>query len=216
MSAPHTDGVPLLMASFLVLPLAAALWAQQPAPSSSHPPGHAKSSLPQPAPPQSGVRDGVYHNSTFGFSYKLPFEWVDRTADLQEASTAASGSRVLLAIFERPPEAIGDTVNSAVVIAAEPVPTGVKTAAEYFESLSALTTTKGFQVEEGPHAFSVGTTVLVRGEFSKEREKLTMRQASLVKLQKGFAISFTFVGGSQDEVNELIEKLSFVQPKPAR
>ena len=92
----------------------------------------------------------------------------------------------------------------------------MKTAAEYFESLSALTTAKGFQAEEEPREFPVGATKLVRGDFSKSRGTLTMRQTSLVMLEKGYAISFTFIGGSEDEVNELIEKLSFASRKPAR
>ena len=76
---------------------------------------------------------------------------------MQDDSPAASKSRVLLAIFERPPEATGDTVNSAVVIAAEPLLAGMKTVGEYFESLSALTTAKGFQAEGEPHEFLVGS-----------------------------------------------------------
>jgi hypothetical protein len=199
-------------AGILVLPLAAALWAQPPASSSSKPSAHAKPSLPEPG----AIRAGVYHNSAFGFSYKLPYGWVDRTTDMQDDSADASKSRLLLAIFERPPEATGKTVNSAVVIAAEPLFAGTKTAAEYFESLSALTAAKGFETKEGPHEFSVGTTRLVRGDFSKARGTLTMHQASLVTLEKSYAISFTFIGGSEDEVNELIEKLSFVSRKPAR
>ena len=169
------------------------------------PTAHAKPSLPEPG----AISDGVYRNSAFGFSYKLPYGWVDRTADMQDDSADASKSRVLLAIFERPPQATGDTINSAVVIAAEPLFAGMKTAAGYFESLSALTTAKGFQAEEEPHEFSIGATKLVRGDFSKARGTLTMRQTSLVTLEKGYAVSFTFIGGSEDEVNELIEKLSF-------
>jgi hypothetical protein len=160
------------------------------------------------------ISDGVYRNSTFGFSYKLPFGWVDRTTNMQDHSEAASKSRVLLATFERPPEAPGDTINSVVVIAAEPLPAGIKSADEYFASLSALTTAKGFQAEEEPRAFLVGTTSLVRGDFSKARRTLTVRQTSLVMVQKGYALSFTFIGGSADEVNELIEKLSFAPRKP--
>ena len=164
--------------------------------------------------PSSGaVGDGVYHNQSFGFSYKLPYGWVDRTADMQDDTGDASQSRVLMAIFERPPQASGDTINSAVVIAAEPLPTGMKTAAEYFDSLAALTSAKGFQTEEEPHEFSVGTTRLVRGDFSKARGTLTIRQASLILLHKGDALSFTFIGGSADEVNELIERLSFAARK---
>jgi len=33
-------------------------------------------------------------------------------------------------------------------------------------------------------------------------------------LQKGYAVSFTFIAGSEDEVSELIEKLSFATRKP--
>ena len=187
----------------------ATLWAQdKPAPSSK-PPTQAKSSLPDPG----AINAGVYRNSAFGFSYKLPFGWVDRTAGMQDDSADASKFRVLLAVFERPPEATGDTINSAVVIAAEPVPAGIKSAGEYFQSLSALTTAKGFQAEEEPHEFLVGATMLVRGDFSRARGTLTVRQTSLVMSQKGYAVSFTFIGGSADEVNELIEKLSFVPRK---
>ena len=70
--------------------------------------------------------------------------------------------------------------------------------------------------KEEPGEFSVGSTKLVRGDFSKARGTLAMHQVSLVTLQKGYAISFTFIGGSEDEVNELIEKLSLASRKPAR
>ena len=40
-----------------------------------------------------------------------------------------------------------------------------------------------------------------------------MRQTSLVRVEKGYAMSFTFVAGSEDEVNELIENLTFAPGK---
>jgi hypothetical protein len=195
-------------ASILLLSLAAMMWAQS-APS-SRAPARARSSLLEPGT----IRDGVYHNSGFGFSYKLPFGWVDRTHDMQDDSADASKSRLLLAIFERPPEATGDTINSAVVIAAEPLFGGIRTAADYYESLAGLTTAKGFQSVEEPYGVSLGSARLVRGDFSKARGTLTMHQTSLAMLEKGYAVSFTFIGGSPDEVNELIEKLSFTTRKP--
>jgi hypothetical protein len=188
------------------------MWAQQPPSSSSKPPAHAKS----PVVDAGAISAGVYRNPAFGFSYKLPYGWVDRTADMQDDSGDASRSRLLLATFERPPEATGDSINSAVVIAAEPLSGGTKTAAGYFESLSALTTGKGFQAKEEPGEFLVGAARLVRGDFSRARGTLTMYQTSLVMLEKGYAISFTFIGGSTDDVNELIEKLSFATRKPSR
>ena len=199
-------------ASVLVLPFAAVLWAQQPASPSSKPPDQARSAVPEAG----AISAGVYRNSTFGFRYKLPYGWVDRTAGMQDDSAGAARSRVLLAIFERPPEATGDSINSAVVIAAEPLSAGAKTAAEYFDTLTAVSTANGFKTEGDPHEFPVGTTRLVRGDFSKTRGTLTMRQTSLVWLQKGYAVSFTFIAGSEDEVSELIEKLTFGLRKPAR
>ena len=93
--------------------------------------------------------------------------------------------QVLLAIFEHPPEASGETINSAVVIAAErPSPTlGIKTAAEYFGSLTELATSKGFQAEDEPHESAVGTKRWC-AVTSSARGTLTMRQTSLVMLRR--------------------------------
>ena len=201
----------------LVVLLVVALWAQQPSSSSPKHPARAKSSIPD----SGALSDGVYRNPSFRFSYKLPYGWVDRTREMQDDSpnAPAVGARplLLLAIFERPPEAAGDTVNSAVVIAAEPLSnySGMKTAAEYLAPLTELATAKGFQAVDEPRAFAVGGTQLVRGDFSKLRGTATVRQTSLVILERGYEISFTFIGSSEDEIDELIEKLSFAR-NPAR
>ena len=201
--------------------LAAPSWAQdksQPAPSSSRPASHATSISDAGA-----TGEGVYHNPSFGFSYKLPYGWVDRTREMQDdppnASNASTKSLLLLAVFERPPEAsTAETVNSAVVIAAEPLSSyaGMKTAADYFGPLTELATAKGFQAVEQPRQFSIGPTQLVRGDFTKPRGTAAVSQTSLVILEKGYEVSFTFIGSSQDEISELIEKLSFGSKKPAR
>jgi len=173
-------------------------------------------------PDAGSVTEGVYHNAFFGFSCKIPFSWVERTAQMQEGSEPGK-SLVLLSIFERPPEAKGDTVNSAVVLAAESVASypGLKSAEDYFGPLTELTTSKGFKVVNEPYEVSVGSRQLVRSDFSKEMGALTMYQASLVALEKGYVLSFTFLGGDEDEVDQLIEGLSFsggakaTKPKPA-
>jgi hypothetical protein len=162
------------------------------------------------------ITDGVYRNPSFGCSYKIPFGWVDRTAEMQESdtgqdSTDPAKAQVLLGVFERPPEATGETVNSTVVIAAESISSypGLKTAADYFGPLEEVVTAKGFKVVNEPYEFPVGAKQLARADFSKELGKLTMRQASLVMLQKGYVVSFTFIGGSEDEVDELLGGLTF-------
>ena len=98
-----------------------------------------------------------------------------------------------------------------MVIAAEPLANyhGIKTAADYFSPISELAEQRGFKVVNEPHAFASGRKQLVRGDYSKERGKLTMLQSSLVMIEKGYIVSFTFIGGSEDDINELIANLSF-------
>jgi hypothetical protein len=193
------------------------------------------------------ISDGVLKCPRFGFTYKTLFGWVDRTDDMQsdaeaeqkdaaqkgagqqEAATQASGDagksqgnkpETLLAMFERPPGAVGDTINSAVVIVAESLADyhGIKTAADYFGPIMELNEQRGFKVENEPYAVSIGTRKLVRGDFSKDRDrgKVTMWQSSLVMIEKGYIVSFTFAGGSEEEVESLIGNLSFGTRAPMR
>jgi hypothetical protein len=182
-------------------------------------------SVKQDAADSGAIKNGVYRNSLFGFGYKIPFGWVDRTQVMDDvpqpapqaddASSQRGKGQVLLAVFERPPEATGETVNSAVVIATEPAAAypGLKNAEQYFGPLTELTKSKGLTVVNQPYEVSVGTRPLMRGDFTKEMGTLKMYQSTLVMMDKGSVVSFTFIGGSEDEVDELVERLSFTIKK---
>ncbi len=184
------------------------------------PPAASRPTSPATTPIEQGsIAHGAYRNPSLGIVCKVPFGWVDRTAEMQTGD-ATSGSEpaqslVLLAVFERPPEATGSTINSAIVIAAERVSqySGLKTAVDYFGPITELATAKGFKVVNQPYEFPVDAKQLVRSDFSKPRGSLTMLQSSLALLEKGYIVSFTFIGGSEDEVNELIGNLSFAAKK---
>ncbi len=201
----------------VVLALASSLAAAQSAKtgeSSSKP--HAKARENE-APDPGAITDGVYRNASLNFSYKVPFGWVDRTSDMREGSELGK-SLVLLSIFERPPEARAEGVDSAVVIAAENVSSypGLKTAADYFGPLTELTISKGFKAAGEPYEFAVDAKPLVRGDFTKESGELTMHQTSLVFLQRGWIVSVTLIGASDDEIDELLGNLSFGERPPQR
>ena len=148
------------------------------------------------------IANGIYHNTAFGFTCKIPYGWVDRTPEISEDpnpdSNATKKSILLLAVFERPPEATGDSVNSAVVVAAEAASSypGLRNAEHYFGPLTELTKSKGLKVVNEPYDYSAGTRQLVRGDFSKPLGNLTMHQSTLVMMEKGYVVSFTFIGGS--------------------
>jgi hypothetical protein len=164
-------------------------------------------------PPTSA--ETLYRNAEFAFTYKIPYAWVDRTQQMQDESADPTKSKLLLAIFERPPEVTSDTVNSAVVITAETAATypGLKTAADFLGPLTELTTSKGFKAAAEPSEISIERTTLVRADFTKDLGQLTMRQTSLVLLRKKFVLTFTFIGGTEDEIDELLERLSFPSSK---
>jgi hypothetical protein len=192
---------------------AGAVWAQQAPGSSSREASSQKTSHLDP-----GTFSGeLYRNAALGFSYKSPYGWVDRTEDMQEGDEPGK-SQVLLSLFERPPGAPGNTVDSAVVIAAESVSSypGLRSAADYFAPLSELTTSKGFKVVNEPYEFPVDAKPIVRVDYSKKENGYVMQQSSLVMISKGYVISFTFLGGSEDDVTALIEGLSFGAKKSAR
>ncbi len=186
----------------------------------------------------------LYRNTTFGFRYKIPYGWVDRTKEMAPADssgaarenppkadsaaptapkpTPPASGEVLLATFERPPNAPGDTVNSAVVIVAESATAypGLKKAEDYLGPLTELATAKGFKTEGDPDIVEIDSRQLIRADFAKplgstkDNDKLTMRQSTLVLLTKGQIVSFTFIAGSADEVDDLIEGLNFAASRP--
>ena len=126
----------------------------------------------------------------------------------------APQNELLLAVFERPPDAIGDTVNSAVVIATESVAAypGLKKAEDYIAPLTELTASQGFKVEGEPELAEIDARQLIRLDFSKPiTDKLTMHQSTLILLAKSQIVSFTFIAGSEDEIDDLIEGLHFVR-----
>jgi len=145
-----------------------------------------------------------------------------RNNESEQPSTAAAGptsegtpspqGQVLLAIFERPPNAPGDTVNSTVLIVTESAAAnpGLKKAEDYLGPLTELTTAKGFKAEGDPGVIQIDSRQLIRADFSKPiTDKLSMHQSTLVMLAKDQILSFTFIAGTEDEIDDLIEALHF-------
>jgi hypothetical protein len=183
-----------------------------------------KATSAAPSGDAGSVVNGVYRNPSFGFTCKIPPAWVLRTDEMNApedeettppksaANTAtAHAGRVLLAAFSRPPEARGEDVNSSILIAAESVAAypGLKDAAQYFGPVSEVAKAQGFEIDGEPYEFAVGAKTGVRADFQKNVGSRVMRQSTLVILARGSAVSFTFIGGTEDEVEELIGGLSF-------
>ena len=174
------------------------------------------------------VANGVYRNKSLALACKIPDGWVLRTDEMNtreddgdasntknspqgaQGSTEGSG-RVLLAAFSRPPDAKGEEVNSSILIAAEPVSAypGLTDAAQYFGPLTEVAKAQGFEEDEEPYEFAIGTKKVVRGDFHKDVGSRVMRQSTLAFLSHGYAVSITVIGGTEDEVEELVNGVTF-------
>jgi len=167
------------------------------------------------------VSAGAYRNSSFGFTCKIPAGWVLRTEEMNAPSAASDQSgpdvsisvnaRVLLAAFSRPPEARAEDINASILIATESAADypELKEPAQYFGPVIEAAKVQGLEVDDEPYEFAVGAKKLVRGDFQKDVGTRVMRQSTLVMLARGYVVSLTFIGGTEEEVEELIQGLSF-------
>lgn len=175
------------------------------------------------------VANSVYRNKTLAFSCKIPEGWVLRTEEMNardekeredkgskdsaapQTAASSAGAKVLLAAFSRPPEARAEDVNASILIAAESVASypGLEEAAQYFEPLTEVAKAQGFTLDENPYDIAIGTKTLVRGDFHKDVGSRVMRQSTLAMLSHGYAISITVIGGTDDEVEDLVDGLTF-------
>ncbi|MBV8053551.1 MAG: hypothetical protein JOZ80_20350 [Acidobacteriaceae bacterium] len=158
--------------------------------------------------------NGFYRNRFFGFSYRIRYGWLDRTDEMRDVSTDPAKSTVLLSLFERPPLARGSDVNSAIVIAAESISSypGLKNAAQYFGPISEATEAKGMKPVNDAYEFPVDGKPIYRRDFTKDISGVAMHQSTLAMLSRGYVLSFTFIGSSDEEVQQLIEFLRFGTP----
>jgi hypothetical protein len=224
--------VPPFAVALIALSLSLAVPAQtSPRSSSSNSAKHIKKpTAPTDAAIDAGaVASGSYRNKSLALSCKIPEGWVLRTEEMNDqeeeeegkdkaesalppaGAASSAGAKVLLAAFSRPPAARAEEVNSSILIAVERAASypGLKDAAQYFGPLTEVAKSQGLIVDEDPYEIAVGTKTLVRGDFHKDVGSRVMHQSTLVLLSHGYAVSITIIAGTEDEVEELIDGLTF-------
>jgi hypothetical protein len=217
----------------LLIPIplvAASLYAQAPGPSAKPKKKPAASS--DSVLDDGTVVNGVYHNKSLLLTCKIPEAWVLRTDEMnvreeskeeeegkeekaqataQPTPASSAGAKVLLAAFSRPPEARGEDVNSSILIAAESASAypGLTEAAQYFGPLTEVAKAQGFTPDEDPYELALGPKTLVRADFHKNVGSRVIHQSTLALLTHGHAVSITLLAGTEDEVEELVDSLTF-------
>jgi len=211
--------------AFILATIVAALTASPGscAQSSSSSAKHAKKPTAAPELDPGSVSNGIYRNKTLALTCKIPEAWVLRTDEMNtqdsetppdssaENAASSAGSKVLLAAFSRPPAAKGEDVNSSILIAAESMSAypGLKDAVQYFGPLAEVAKAQGFTADHEPYEIAIGTRSLGRADFHKDVGSRVMWQSTLAMLAHGYAVSITLIAGTEDEVEDLMDGLSF-------
>jgi hypothetical protein len=153
----------------------------------------------------------LYRNRALALTLKVPYGWVDRTKQMNPDSPDPAKGSVLLAVFERPPEASNSSLDPTILIAAEPVSSypGLKTAGDYYAPLKEVASAKGLEPAGEPYDFSVGSRRLLRADFTHKTDQGATYQSTVVFLVRGNIVSITAIAASEDDATQLLSGLNF-------
>jgi hypothetical protein len=199
----------------------------------------------QTVTPESGrVSDGVYRSTYFGFSYTYPHDWVvhgdatnQRLRELgkqratstkalsePQAEVSLKHSYQLLTLFERALGTPGVVYNRSMQIIAEdvrPLP-GITSGREYLLNAMEMLKKMGLQpLQDDPVGVVISGHQFFRLDFKNPVKDILIQQAMITTVSKGFAVSFGFSVGPDQDLEEVVRTLDSVKfnvarPQPAK
>lgn len=199
----------------------------------------------QTVTPDSGsVSNGVFHSTYFGFSYTYPPDWVvhgDATNQrlIELGKQRATASKVLsepqadvalkhyyqlLTVYEHALGTPGIVYNPSLQVIAEdvrPMP-GITSGREYLLLTSEMVKKMGCQVlQDEPVGVVISGHQFFRLDFKTPVKDVMVQQVMITTISKGFAVSFAFTVGPDQDLGELVRtmdslKFNVARPQPAK
>jgi len=181
--------------------------------------------------PDSGsVNNGVYSNTYFGFSYTYPKDWVvhgdatnqriielgrERATDTKALSEPSANVLIkhvhqLLTVFQYALGTPGVSNNAAVQIIAEDVrhAPAITDGRVYLLNMQELLTKMGCQmVQKEPAEMIVSGRQFFRQDFRTPVKDIYVQQVMIVYVTKGYALSFGFTVGPDQNIEDLVRTM---------
>jgi hypothetical protein len=190
------------------------------------------SSNPQQAtgPDDGIVKNGVYSNNFFGFSFEYPHEWVvhgeatkKRIMEIGKERTTKSGAiqedtaevaikhtHQLLTVFRYALGTPGVGLNPAVLVLAEdvtPAP-GITSGREYLLNVSLILVKTGAQlVQDKPEQQVFSGHQFFRQDYRVEVNGVLVHQAMITTVSKGYALTFIFLAADKNTADEFVRTM---------
>ena len=186
---------------------------------------------------RSTVRDGVYTNFAFGFTFKYPKDWVVHGEATNErirqigkerivesgalpkatAEVAVSNTYQLLTVFHYPVGTPGITFNPGILVIAEKVDfaPGITNGKDYLLNLRAILRKTGTQVLlKEPMEYHFGGSQFFRDDYAVNVNGVTVVEAFFSTVTNGYALGFIFMGENQKSVDEMAKAMETLEQMP--
>lgn len=172
--------------------------------------GAAQTPVAKTANPAAGaVKAGVYHNDFFGFDYKLPAGFEDRTAIMPKEGGGISYG--LLRVSE--PKQISRYASSVTLFADDAGYWRSKDGAEYLARVTPRMR-KSSDVVGKMTWFDLGGHRFYRQDYS--RRGVYVRQTILATVMKGYVLSIALNANDPQGIDELVAGLRAMKFAPGR
>lgn len=192
----------------------------------------------QTDPPDPGVvKDGVYTNTFFGFSYEFPKGWVvhgeatnERIREIGKEKTSKSGALSeesvevamkntynLLTVFRQPVGTPGIGFNPGVLVIAERVAfaPGITNGKDYLLSMRGLMLKSGSQsLLKEPTEHNFGGLPFFRDDYAVELNAFHIKQTYVAHVLKGYGLVFIFICEDQKSLDEMMKTMDTIMLMP--
>ena len=185
------------------------------------------------------VKDGVYINPGFGFSFKYPKDWVvhgdatnERIKQLGKEKIAESGgaSRAsvevavnntyyLLTLFRHPLGTPGITFNPAILVMAERIShaPGITNGKDYLLNIRMILMKVGQQaLLKEPMEYRFAGAQFFRDNYVVETNGVHILQSHFATVKNGYALVFIFLGQDQESLDEMTKSMDTLEMPPVR
>ena len=161
------------------------------------------------------VNKGIYQNTFFGLSYRLPEQLKVNTDEHKSASRAAdsdnhhASSFILLNASEDTKEA---KVKEGVMVIADKADFygGLRNGNDYLERLTSYYARQGSDVIHSSVECSYAGKQFFRGDYARPGTTKIVYMSALVTVRRGYALSFIFTAGSRERLEELVGTLQSI------
>jgi len=180
------------------------------------------------SPDDAVVRDGVYYNRFFGFSFTYPKDWIipdealnERLKESANEEAARKGNLaqmkdayLLLTVSRQPLGTPGIALNPSILVAAEKIShvPGNPNAKDFLLGYRQIKVKQGIpSILSEPVEFRVAELQFFRDDYQGEIRGVSISQSSFVLFKKGYALVITFTGEDRKAVEEMANSMKTIR-----